>query len=407
MRQVGIIVALLASHASAESLIAYIGSGGCDAPIDPTCKDDKAAEHVMRAVELSRDGAMTERPDLAVKIGGLPVWMATSQQAANRCLFVTRAETDDLQAFVASPSGALTGPVSTVKSGGRTPVFAAATKDGKTLLVANYNAPDDTNVSNGAAASSFQINADCTLKFADTKYHNGSSVDPQRQGGAHVHSFVPVRGGIAYACDLGMDMIFTYKVSPEGHLTELHRTRVNAGFGPRHLVQHPTKDFIYVVTEMGESVLVYKQMPGGVLEMVQANSLVPEGYSGVDSKAAEIAILPDGSALYATNRGKLGSVTVFGIGPSARRPFLADGELDQRQQVFAPVSPGIPRGMTLAFNGSMLLLADQRDPSDVVAFSVEKGGLLTQLDRFHSPTGVPPHPAAFALLAVHDDAVVV
>merc|ERR1719272_1495500 len=122
---------------------------------------------------------MTPRPDLALEIDGMPVWMAT-REAGKRCLFVTRADTDELLAFIADASGKLTGPVSTVKSGGRTPVFAAATADGKTLLVAHYNAPDDTTNSNGAAASSFQIQSDCSLKFADTKNHSGSSIDPSR-----------------------------------------------------------------------------------------------------------------------------------------------------------------------------------------------------------------------------------
>lgn len=381
--------------AASETAIVYIGSGGCDIAIDPQCTDDAKAEHVMRAIELKQDGSMTPRPDLAVEIGGMPVWIAT-EGAGKRCLFVTRADTDELLAFVADASGKLKGPVSTVKSGGRTPVFAAATQDGKILLVANYNAPDDTNTSNGAAASSFHIHDDCKLDLAHTVEHKGSSVDPQRQGGAHVHSFVPVRGGLAYACDLGMDMIFAYNVSPDGRLTELNRKMTKPGLGPRHLLQHPILDVLYVVTEMGEAVLIYEQLGDGSLELIGTESLVPTGGLLEGSKAAEIEILPDGSAVYATNRGQLDSVTVFDV--------LQGGLLKQRQRVAAPLAPGIPRGMTLAFDGTLLLAASQQT-SVVLSYSVSKGMLSPT--GFNITSDVPPKPAAFAVLPVSSMASIV
>jgi len=380
--------------ASATSAIVYMGSGGCDA-LHPDCKDDAAAEHVIQAVELTKNGTVKPRPDLAKDIEGMPVWMATREpqtKTQKRCFFVTRADTDDLVAFVADTKGALAGPVSTVKSGGRTPVFAKATADGNVLLVANYNAPDGTKVSDGAAASSFQIDEDCTLQLVDTKYHNGSSVNPDRQGGAHVHSFVPARGGLAYACDLGMDQIFTYKVASNGRLTELARTATKAGVGPRHLVQHPTKDILYVVTEMGESVLVYEQLADGKLNLVETQSLVPSGASLEGSASAEIEILPDGSALFATNRGKLGSVTMFTI--------QADGSLKQRRQIEQPfgTSGGVPRGTALAFGGTLLLAADQ-DTSVVVGYDIAKDGSMTS-STINFTSGVPPHPAAFGMLPI-------
>merc|ERR1711998_306108 len=101
---------------------------------------------------------------------------------------------------------------------------------------------------------------------------------------------------------------------------------------------------------MGKTVSAYKIGANGTISLQQTLSLVPEGVDGKDSKAAELAILPDGSALYASNRGSLNTVTVFAV--------AADGSLTQTQQI---VAPRFPRGMELAHDGTILLVASQQD----------------------------------------------
>jgi len=203
----------------------YMGSGGCDGD-DAGCVDEPAAQKVIRAAEVYATGEMKPLENMDMAVDGLPVWLATLHK---RCLFATLADTSDLVAYSFEPSQSLKGPITKVRAGGVAPVFAATTLDGRTLLVADYHGPDNSNVSTGAAAASFQIGNDCSLRLADTKPHNGSSVNPLRQGGAHVHSFVPARNGLAYACDLGMDVIFTYSVASDGRLSELQRTAVKPG----------------------------------------------------------------------------------------------------------------------------------------------------------------------------------
>lgn len=317
---------------------------------------------------------MKPLPDFSKEIQGMPVWLAIE----SGCLFVTRADTDELLAYDS------TNLVATVKSGGAAPVFAAPTLDGKTLLVANYHGPDNANTSTGASAASFHIGKDCSLTLADNKPHSGKSVNPARQGGAHVHSFVPVRNGIAYACDLGMDIIFSYGVAPDGTLSELQQTPTTPGTGPRHLVEHPTEPYIYVVYEMGMIVTVYQEMGEGKLKLLQTASLVPADKDPAGSKAAEIVISPDGSTVYATNRGVLNTVTVFKV--------VSGGTLKQVQQIDVPA---YPRGMTLALNGALLLVAGQSH-SQIASYHVGSDGLLTFTGHMLTE-GIPPHPAAFAV----------
>lgn len=342
-------------------------------------------------MSLNRDGELTPRSDLSMVVDDLPVWMAS----AGPCVFITQPNKDAVVSYKwadgrlsPAPSPNVTG------SGGRTPVFATPTPDGRFLLVANYNGPDDAKVSNGATAASFRIEADCHLTLVDSKPHTGSSADPQRQGAAHVHSVVPVRDGLAFACDLGMDLIFTYEVQADGKLNQLSTTRTAPGLGPRHLVQHPSKPVVYVICEMGQAVLSYHQGAGGTLNLMQTMSLLPEGASAANNKAAEIAIKADGTALYATNRGVQNTVTAFKVN--------WDGTLEKLQEVHAP---DFPRGMTLTPDNSFLIVGGQ-SASVVATHRIQPSGALETPSR-STGDGVPPNPAAFLVLSSparsHDD----
>lgn len=219
----------------------------------------------------------------------------------------------------------------------------------------------------------------------DEKPHHGSSIDPERQNAAHVHSVVAGRRGLFFACDLGTDEVYTYHLEPSGKLQELNRFKTRAGLGPRHSVVHPTKPFLYVVCEMGQVVLTFSIDDAGSLGLLQTLSLLQEGSSGEGSKAAEIVMAPDGSAVYATNRGVQNTVTTFAVGDN--------GGLEQVQQLPAPA---YPRGMALSPDGSMLLVAGQ-SKTELATFRVMAGGKLE-----HGQTvteGLPPNPAAFAVVS--------
>jgi 6-phosphogluconolactonase (cycloisomerase 2 family) len=244
---------------------------------------------------------------------------------------------------------------------------------------------------------------DCSLEIADVKQHSGSSVNPDRQGGAHVHSFTVAPYGQhtreAYVCDLGQDKIFSYAVEGDGKLVLSSTIDAVPGSGPRHLAQMPVSrktddrhQYVYTVTEMGETINVYVQTDcGGAACLMerQSVSLVPEGQSGEGSKACELVMAPDGNTLYATNRGVFNTVTVFGVED--------DGTLTQKQQIDAPA---FPRGMTLAFDGGLLLVAGQSQ-TELATYEVRADGTL---ERKHTITeGLPPHPAAFMMFEINSE----
>eukprot|EP00446_Apocalathium_sp_SHHI-4_P083944 CAMPEP_0177490162 /NCGR_PEP_ID=MMETSP0369-20130122/31113_1 /TAXON_ID=447022 ORGANISM="Scrippsiella hangoei-like, Strain SHHI-4" /NCGR_SAMPLE_ID=MMETSP0369 /ASSEMBLY_ACC=CAM_ASM_000364 /LENGTH=361 /DNA_ID=CAMNT_0018966721 /DNA_START=56 /DNA_END=1141 /DNA_ORIENTATION=- len=325
--------------AGVESAIVFVGSAQCDWD-DSTCRPGQpttAQERIVYAVEVSPDGSLKPRPELCVDVGGVPAWLTT--------------------------------------------VFSAVA-EGSTLLGANYGSKE------GASAVSYHIGSGCSLQLAQSiPHHGGSNVVPWRQADAHTHGVHPTEDGLAYACDLGMDTVFVYKLLTDGQLQEQGRVQTPAGCGPRHAVLHPGKSFVYVLCELSQAVLTFQvseQSP--LLTLAQTSSFVPQGASAGGSKAGEIVMLPDGSALYASNRQGRNTITGFAISKD-------NGLLTKAQEVPAPA---FPRGMTLALGGKLLLVAGQ-SKTELVSYRVLPGGRLKATG--HSlTTGLPPFPASLAVM---------
>jgi len=248
----------------------------------------------------------------------------------------------------------------------------------------------------GASLGVYQVGAGCELQLTGAvSHHGGSRVVPWRQGAAHVHGAFPGRNGLVYVCDLGMDTVFVYRLGSGGEAKELSRTQTPPGCGPRHAAVHPDGHAVYVLCELSQDVLTYHHRASdgkegssdsAALALQQTSSLLKGGAGdGSGSKAGEILISPDGSALFATNRGGAqNTVTSFSTG---------SGSLVWVQQVQAPA---FPRGMVLVHGGSVLLVAGQSS-TELVSYRVLPGAKLEATG--HSLTsGLPPHPAALAVL---------
>mmetsp|Transcript_157706 Transcript_157706/g.505790 ORF Transcript_157706/g.505790 Transcript_157706/m.505790 type:complete len:410 (+) Transcript_157706:58-1287(+) len=369
--------------AGLESAIVFVGSAQCDWD-DSTCRPGQpttAQERIVYAVEVSADGSLKPRPELCVDVGGVPAWLTTAQVAGANCLFVSRLDKDDILALPLSSDAKPELLGSSAPAGGQFPVFSAVA-EGSTLLGANYGSKE------GASAVSYHIGSGCSLQLAQSiPHHGGSNVVRGRQADAHTHGVLPTKDGLAYACDLGMDTVFVYKLLTDGQLQEQGRVQTPAGCGPRHAVLHPGKSFVYVLCELSQAVLTFQvseQSP--LLTLAQTSSFVPQGASAGGSKAGEIVMLPDGSALYASNRQGRNTITGFAISKD-------NGLLTKAQEVPAPA---FPRGMTLALGGKLLLVAGQ-SKTQLVSYSVQPGGRLEATG--HSlTTGLPPFPAALAMM---------
>jgi 6-phosphogluconolactonase len=191
---------------------------------------------------------------------------------------------------------------------GTGPCHLVLDKSGRNLLVANYGS---------GSVAVLPVAADGQLGEAtDVVQHSGKSVNPDRQKGPHAHCMtLDPANRFAFACDLGLDKILTYRFDGEkGKLTphDPPFTAIKPGAGPRHMAFRPDGKFAYVINEMNSTVNAFAYDPNaGVLKEIQAISTLPGYYDGPNS-GAEVSVHPTGKWLYASNRGN-NTVVLFTI----------------------------------------------------------------------------------------------
>ena len=249
------------------------------------------------------------------------------------------------------------------ESAGADPCFVAVNRQNNWAVVANYT---------GGSLSALPIGKDGSLgPVAQVIAHTGHSADTSRQEKAHVHStFFSPDQRFVISADLGTDHLNIYRFHPESgqplKSAPDSQISVTAGSGPRHLVFHPSRPFVYVIEELSGTVEAYGYL-NGHLKHKQRISSVPMEFKG-DRGSADIHISPNGKFLYASNRGVANSIAVFSIDS-------ASGKL--RSRGFQSVLGIHPRNFIIDPSGRFLLVAN-RDTDNVVIFRINPTtGLLT------------------------------
>jgi 6-phosphogluconolactonase len=232
---------------------------------------------------------------------------------------------------------------------------------GKSVLVANY--------STGSVAA-LPVNRDGSLGEAATfVQHTGSSVDKARQEGPHAHAIVVSPDNrYAFAADLGLDQIVSYRLSAGAKLTP-HRqpfVRTLPGAGPRHFTFHPNGRHAYVINELANSVTVFDyEAKTGLLIERQTLSTLPAGFKG-ESYCADVKITPDGRFLYGTNRGH-DSIACYRIGEDGQLTLIT----------IEPSQGKGPQNLAITPGGELLLCANM-PASNVAVFRISpESGRLT------------------------------
>ena len=254
-------------------------------------------------------------------------------------------------------------------SAGNGPAFVTVDPSGRNALVANYGS---------ATVSVLPIDAIGRLSPATSVIQQtGSSIDPQRQAHAYAHSINcdPV-GKFAIACDLGADKLFIYKFdATAGKLTANDPPSVSVapGSGPRHLVFSRDGKFVYVLTEMGGTVIAYSyDAANGVLTEIQTAKTLKQDEKG--NASAEVQIDPTGRFLYASNRLSTNYLTIFSIDKQSGKLTLV-GYQDSLGKT--------PRNFRIDPTGRYLLLANQNS-NTLVLFAID--GQTGRLSLIGQPT---------------------
>ncbi len=257
------------------------------------------------------------------------------------------------------------------RSGGENPVYASVDKSNKWLINANYTE---------GSVSVYPVKDNGSLATADTilSYVEGS-IDTPRQSRAHVHSvvFSPQQDHL-FAPDLGADKIRSYTFDANRmhplQPTDSQFVMAIPGSGPRHLIFHPNGRLAYCTEELSGTISAYSYDNGKLqrIQRVASYAAKQDGYAGSD-----IHISPDGFFLYASNREKEHSISIFSIDTTSGLLTLVGHQKTGGKH---------PRMFAIDPTGNYLLVANLFSNNIVVFKRDQKTGLLT---RTHSTIKIP------------------
>ena len=254
---------------------------------------------------------------------------------------------------VDSESGALT-KLNWRPSGGQGPCHVWVDKTNRYLLVANYGS---------GSTAALPIQADGSLGEATGfVQHEGSSVNPDRQQGPHAHCVITdAADQYIFVADLGLDKILIYRLNTNDGSLEAHgQVDIEAGEGPRHMDFHPSGRYLFLVNEMGSSVVSLKYDPeNGALEIVDRVSTLPDNFEKV-SHCAAIHVHPSGRFVYASNRGH-DSIAILVFDSDTGKLTVVGQESTQGQT---------PRDFTVDPGGNFLLAANQ-DTGNIATYRID------------------------------------
>jgi 6-phosphogluconolactonase len=163
-------------------------------------------------------------------------------------------------------------------------------------------------------------------------------------------------------CDLGMDKVLLYPYSAKyGLSTNAKEIICPPGSGPRHLTFSACGCYIYVLTELSNTILSYRYNKDDI-HLIQEISTLPADYNGFSSAAA-IHLSPNGLYVAVSNRGH-DSIAIFKITDDGRLIFsnhIKTGK-DPRDFRFSPC-------------GKWLLSANQNNDS-ITIFRIENNTFM-------------------------------
>ena len=314
---------------------------------------------------LQADGSFTQ-PVLAAEVSN-PSFIAFNK---DKDIFLAVNENDPgtIESFRVEGDELL--QINQSNTGGAHPCFVAVNDEGY-VLVANYTGGNLGLLKLDSKEGSLS-------DLLDVEQHEGKGTT-DRQEGPHAHSawFIPDGSGIISA-DLGTNQLWFSKINTETNKLEPASTPkldFPDGSGPRHLVFHPTKDFIYVLSELNNMVSQIEAKDGSY-KILSANSILPDDFTDY-SKAADIHISKDGKFVYASNRGH-DSIAVLEVQEDGSLKLIAN----------EPTKGKDPRNFQLTPDENYVIVANQNGNNLVSYKRDAETGLLTYVSQINAPAPV-------------------
>jgi 6-phosphogluconolactonase len=185
----------------------------------------------------------------------------------------------------------------------------------------------------------------------------------------HMISYDPA-GKHIYHTDLGLDRVMVYDLDHKtGKLTLLKNgvTDLPKGSGPRHFIFNADGSKMYLINELGSTLMVFDVNNDGSLKLLQTLPTLRQGFQGKNA-CADVHIGKDGKYLYGSNRGE-NTIVIYNI--------AENGSLSLTGHVSCGGDG--PRNFTIDPSGNFLLVGNQRTNNISVL-------------RINGETGLPSDP---------------
>jgi 6-phosphogluconolactonase len=307
-----------------------------------------------------------------------------------------------IHAYAIGADGALA-PLNQRATGGLDPCYVDLDATGTVVMAANYSSGSliafrlDHEGAIGPESAFIQHEIQAVAAAGGSSRDAARGRNALRQEGPHAHScVVDAANARVYACDLGCDRIFAYRLDHISGVLAADRSAHTAtplGSGPRHLVFHPDGRHAYAMLELSSQVGAFAvDARDGRLRSLQAVPLLPDDYAsavppaarGVSSDiGADVQVHPSGRFVYASHRGH-DSISAFAVDQRS-------GELKLVER--APTQGRTPRSFAIDPGGELLIAANQ-DSDSLVSFRIDqRSGRLSptgHVARAESPVCVKP-----------------
>jgi len=191
--------------------------------------------------------------------------------------------------------------------------------------------------------------------------------NPEKPGTSHAHMIISDPGGKhIYVSDLGLDRIVIYNFDNfSGKLVPLEKgiVQVPSGSGPRHFTFTDEGTRMYLINELGSTIMAFSNDVQNGLKLIQTMST--RGLTSVEKNyCADIHIGESGEFIYGSNRGE-NSIVVYRIAD--------DGSLSLAGH--SACGGDWPRNFVIDPTGKFLLVANQRSDNISVFRINRKTGL--------------------------------
>jgi 6-phosphogluconolactonase len=208
----------------------------------------------------------------------------------------------------------------------------------------------------------FEVRDGKMIAPSQTFRYQGSGPNTDRQDASHAHqAIVDPAGRRLYVCDLGADSIWIHEFGDTFTINQFSRVKVPTGYGPRHMVFHPTLSLAYLICELNAHVLTYAcDSRTGRLSLIRDLPGLPATWDGVPAGAA-ICVHPSGRSLYASQRNH-NSLAIYRLDPDGMPTLvqhLSSGGNEPRDFDFDSTG----RWMIVANQSSNNLSVHELDPA--------------------------------------------